>query len=651
MQKKIRFWLKISSILLLLIYLILHYIEGKSPFGVNAEYYPVIKGKFQHEFSAKETGFSLDRIRRENLENLKYIPHGILWSGYITVPNNEHSVVKIYYSGRIIVVVDKLAYTYANIYKDQKETLSFSLDKSSAPFKIAFFSLKGEGEFEVSVDNKDGSKEFYLTTIPISTQKIKVAHLIFTFIGNLKKICLIVLISIILALIVMKICEIYTKQKGVLILAKVFLISFLVYFIIAFFIMHSFKYLTGDEPHYLLIAHSIVYDHDVDLYNNYWFGEYYRFFPAVFVYPHTKKTPKLEMASSHGILLPLILAPAYGLLGKFGAIAIMAFIMTLNLTLFARLLGKYNLSNKKNLFIMFTVFFTPPLSFYSFSIYPETMVLMAILLYLNFFLEPNLSGSRYLSYLCLLIAIPHLHYKFFILIAIFYIFRYERIFHKGWQLHFLCEVILPLFAFLLIYGILYGDPTYYFTVLPKGMFMLSSLLYSSWGFFIEREFGIFPWSIHLILMLTSLPFLFRKQHINPFLIIVLFLGITGISAFFTNWSDGSPKGRFFVTIIPLLIPSLIYLLKDKVIYRIYLVMWLQSLIFSLHYLIFNPNYIYGYMFKDHFPYIIGLWRQFFPSIGNTPVEILMYLVFWLSVLTLFNCLILKFRKNIFEQTD
>lgn len=70
---------------------------------------------------------------------------------------------------------------------------------------------------------------------------------------------------------------------------------------------------SGDEPNYLVVAHSLVEDHDLDLADDFRDRVYAPFHPAV-LSPHYR--PGLREGSRysmHGVGLPLLIAPAYAL--------------------------------------------------------------------------------------------------------------------------------------------------------------------------------------------------------------------------------------------------------------------------------------------------------------------------------------------------
>ena len=72
----------------------------------------------------------------------------------------------------------------------------------------------------------------------------------------------------------------------------------------------------GDEPYYLLITHSLAYDFDADLTNNYAAGDWQHFLDRqIRPQPGDPVGPHGELYSCHNELLPLALAPAYQLAG------------------------------------------------------------------------------------------------------------------------------------------------------------------------------------------------------------------------------------------------------------------------------------------------------------------------------------------------
>ncbi len=95
-------------------------------------------------------------------------------------------------------------------------------------------------------------------------------------------------------------------------------------FVAVFWHVYATNPITGDEPHYLLVAHSILTDHDVLV----WDDTFVDAPPAVI----SAMAPGATFASAHssngytihGLLLPLLVLPAYSLGGVLGAKLFMA---------------------------------------------------------------------------------------------------------------------------------------------------------------------------------------------------------------------------------------------------------------------------------------------------------------------------------------
>lgn len=75
---------------------------------------------------------------------------------------------------------------------------------------------------------------------------------------------------------------------------------------------------TGDEPHYLVITHSLLRDGDIDLRNNYQQRDYQRFIAADWLDPHVAIQDSGAWHPVHEIALSLLILPAYALGGYVG---------------------------------------------------------------------------------------------------------------------------------------------------------------------------------------------------------------------------------------------------------------------------------------------------------------------------------------------
>jgi hypothetical protein len=176
-------------------------------------------------------------------------------------------------------------------------------------------------------------------------------------------------------------------------------------------------YFSGDEPHYLLISHSVLTDGDFDLSNNYANRDYSRIMPT-----HVQISPHIAPGtggkySFHSPGLSLLLLPFY-FLGSLFNKTTMLFIIRFGMSVFGALLGiqifLFALQEWKKeglAFVLWFVFsFTSPVFFYSLHIYPEIIVtLFSLTAFRLLRFQKQLSKLQLLCLGLLLAAIIWLH--------------------------------------------------------------------------------------------------------------------------------------------------------------------------------------------------------------------------------------------------
>ncbi|MCB1032825.1 MAG: hypothetical protein KDD47_03215, partial [Acidobacteria bacterium] len=141
----------------------------------------------------------------------------------------------------------------------------------------------------------------------------------------------------------------------------------------------------GDEPFYLLITHSLAYDFDAELTNNYADGDW-RFFMDRAIEPQfgDPQGPAGELYSRHNELLPMVLALPYRLAGKPGALATLAAMTALLAWLVLRLASRYFPQAPVAGLLAYALFaFTPPLLLYSTQVWAEVPAMLLAMLALD----------------------------------------------------------------------------------------------------------------------------------------------------------------------------------------------------------------------------------------------------------------------------
>ncbi len=219
--------------------------------------------------------------------------------------------------------------------------------------------------------------------------------------------------------------------------------------------------IAGDEPHYLLIAQSLLQDRDFDLTNNYAQRDYARY--MMFegkLQPHV--VPGAKPGSSYSFHSPgiaVLLLPFYALGTLFKGKGLV-FIIRLGMSLFGALFAlqvylyarsewqKENLS----LWLWFLTSFTSPVLFYSIHLYPEMVVaLLSLTVFRLFRFSPSFSWPKLLLSSLLLSSFIWFHALKYIILFV-PLFAYclwvaIKKFRQGWKL--ILFVTVPAVVFVL----------------------------------------------------------------------------------------------------------------------------------------------------------------------------------------------------------
>ena len=127
----------------------------------------------------------------------------------------------------------------------------------------------------------------------------------------------------------------------------------------------------GDEPWFLLTTHSIAYDFDLDLANNYRNQDSLAFMPrAIEPQPGDRETSDGTIRARHGAVLQAVMAPAYRLGGRAGAMVVIAALAALGAWLLLDLTA-FSLDARARLAAYATFSFAAPFLIYSQQIWAE----------------------------------------------------------------------------------------------------------------------------------------------------------------------------------------------------------------------------------------------------------------------------------------
>ncbi|MBN1355261.1 hypothetical protein JXA40_03215 [bacterium] len=340
----------------------------------------------------------------------------------------------------------------------------------------------------------------------------------------------------------------------------------------------------GDEPAYLMIAHSLAQDGDINMNDDYHHRVYRLFYSGPypmfthlgydgFNYPH------------HSIGLPLLLTPMYRLILTLGMdqwlVLIMRLCIVVIYTLCAVLTREliHRLTGNRNAatWCIAAFFLSGPMLFYSTEIYPE--ILSALLLvgsmHIGLFPPARSAPLRYFWVGASAAFLPWLGIKYIptglMLIAITILMVRQ---HKSRFIRSLTALGLPVFLSGVVYAwflyahyrnfnpsviytgvipgtgtpnILPGEPGF-FEALPIHLNFIPRFV---WGILIDQRIGILIMAPLYLLFLPGLIEGFRRRRLETAVLLILIGTHIGIYAWHNNWGGYCAPNRQFIAVGPL----------------------------------------------------------------------------------------------------
>ena len=377
-------------------------------------------------------------------------------------------------------------------------------------------------------------------------------------------------------------------------LVILFLIAILAYNLGSIAILAKGITFSGDEPHYLMITHSLLHDGDFDLANNYAAQDYARYMPdraTIRSHAPAGKKPGSQY-SFHSPGVSILLLPFYALgslFGRTGLVLVIRLGMSLigalfgiQIFLFARReWGREGLA----LALWALASFTSPVFFYAIHIYPELVVSLCVFTAFRLFRHGTpLSRGRLLACGLLLSSFIWFHaLKYFFILGPLFLYALWILIRKhkdrrdiAW---FLAVPLLNFALYFVFQYALYGslNPTAvswqgamdaeqsvsYLNQLLTGIpfrFQIETLA----GYFFDQRDGLLLYAPIYFFAFLGLVEAFRSRARRGGALLLLF--IIGpyilVSAFLTQRTGYAPQARPLVAVIWVLIIFIGYFLAS-----------------------------------------------------------------------------------------
>ena len=354
-----------------------------------------------------------------------------------------------------------------------------------------------------------------------------------------------------------------------------FLASFLIYQAAAFIIVSRGPSFSGDEPYYLLTAHSLLRDGDINVANNYARQDYFYFYSK-------KDNPRLKLGiygregrdgkgSIYPINLPgisVLMLPFYWLSRLFSG-KWLTFILKTSLSFWASLLGLqvYLYARERwererlSLGLWALYSFSAPVLFYAVHLYPEVPIAL-----FAFFIYRKTSGWAALSTFSLILCgfllglFPWFGLKYnFIFYPLLLVSFYYLLKRQQARLKTLAFVLPPLISMALFYvfiyslygtfspiavyeGVMSPERTEAFRQLILGI-PLHARIDALLDYFLDQRDGLLLYSPLFFFALPGFAELYRRKKGDFWSLLFIGLPFLLNYALFTHRQGAAPQGR------------------------------------------------------------------------------------------------------------
>lgn len=342
---------------------------------------------------------------------------------------------------------------------------------------------------------------------------------------------------------------------------------------------------TGDEPHYLVTALSLVKDHDLSLQNNYLNRQYRAFYPGELAKRTTPSADRKRELPAEGLGLSFLLAPAYDLFSQalpssWFVPALRMFMCSITIIVLYFLLS---LCTASGMGMISVAFLCSPLLFYAGQFYPEMPAALLIAVALN---ELESIEEHPWGALATLGFVPGglvwIHPKFVVLALTLLVvssIQYRRTFRVYRQFRYSLQALLlfvagmaGMFTFFFFLHREYGgwspnriyagwDPQQQQTLFElfqqEGWGRIAIMLRMLFGFWIDQRFGLLVYAPIYIAFFPALVWMIRTRAPLSFSITAMF------GAHFLALCWGAPLGGFappsrhMIVLIPLFLYAIL----------------------------------------------------------------------------------------------
>jgi hypothetical protein len=307
---------------------------------------------------------------------------------------------------------------------------------------------------------------------------------------------------------------------------------------------------SGDEPHYLLMAQSFWREGDLDLRDNLAREDFREYTPGPLA-PHygaPRRDGRPFPAHSPG--LPVLLAPVYAVAGRLGVVALIA-LFAASMAALSHRMALDVTGDRAAALAAWTAAIGPPLFFYSFHVYTEAPT--GALLAGSLVLASGTGGMTSALAAGLLVgALPWLHLKMAGAAVAVLLIGCVRL-RGPRRAAFGFVALLSMVALLAFYRSIFGHTSPFAVYGGVPADATGSPARAAVGLMLDRSFGLLPFAPVFLLAAPGTVALFRGNRRQAFAFLACAMAVIAPILVWRMWWGGQcPPGRFLVPLVPLL---------------------------------------------------------------------------------------------------
>ena len=311
----------------------------------------------------------------------------------------------------------------------------------------------------------------------------------------------------------------------------------------------------GDEPHYLVIAQSLLRDGDLKIENNHLRGDYHDFLFAPLKPDYLRRGSNGEIYSIHAPGLPAIVAPAFGLFGYPGVVVFLALVSAGATGLVWALVWRVTHDVGASWFGWASVALSPPFVFQSFTAYPDGFGAALVIVGIFVAALGREASARFLVLAGVaLAALPWLHTRFALTAAAIGLVVVARQLDAPDRVRrimtFAAVPAVSAVAWFSFFYAVYGTPN---PAVPYNGYTQSApsnVPRGVVGLLFDQQFGLLPNApVYLCAIAGFVPLARRHRRLAVELAFVIVPYSLAAAAFYMWWGGFSSPARFISSIL------------------------------------------------------------------------------------------------------